>query len=54
MILKDYIKKHPGEMVKIGMKSGFWYMGRLGKLDDKFATNVDEQLKVESEKRRSK
>lgn len=54
MILKDYIKKHPGEMVKIGMKSGFWYMGRLGKLDDKFATNVDEQLKAESEKRKKK
>lgn len=51
MILKDYIKKHRNEMVKIGMGSGFIWMGRLKDFDDRTIDSLNENLLNDSDKR---
>lgn len=51
MKLKDYILKHPKEMSKIGVTSGFFYMGRLNKLDEEYTKQIDEEFKEASNKR---
>lgn len=51
MKLKDYIKKHQGEMAKIGMGSGFFFMGRLRDATEDYIATFDEQFVKDSERR---
>ena len=51
MKLKDYISKHKNEMAKIGMGSGFFFMGRLKDATEDYISSFDEEFIKESEKR---
>lgn len=51
MKLKDYISKNKGKMVKVGMGSGFFFMGRIEASTDDYISSNDKSFIEQSEKR---